>query len=229
MLPLSPFHTCDSSNKAPEKHHVHSLHDNSSCAAASLESGTANESSEKIYNTGPFTRRLRFCAALKTKKLFWPAALHHSAAALNEKANAVFVALSATCIKAAAGVCIHISFKDKQHAWHPHLLNNEVSHQQEPIMLLVRPLPCGPAALPLHRPASAAFNNDKSIGSIYPSSSHIHVVSQCSWEIDSTHKALNPGGSLKKKGKKKPKNWSVSLCFLPLFLYSKEKNNYIHL
>lgn len=89
MLLLSPFHTCDSSNKAPEKHHLQSLDYNSSCAAASLESETTNKSSEKIYNTGPFTRRLRFCAALKTKKLSWLAALHHSAAALNERANAV--------------------------------------------------------------------------------------------------------------------------------------------
>lgn len=117
---------------------------------------------------------------------------------------------------------VFLFFQDKQHAWHPHLLNNEVSHQQEPFMLLVRPLPCGPAALPLHRPASAAFNNDKSIRSLYPSSSHIRVVSQCSWEIDSTHKALNPGGSLKKQ---KP-NWSVSFCSLfssPLFFPPKGK------
>lgn len=89
MLLLSPFQTYDSSNKAPEKHRLRSLDDNSSCAAASLESETANKSSEKIYNRGPFTRRLRFCAALKTKKLFWLAALHHSAAALNERADAV--------------------------------------------------------------------------------------------------------------------------------------------
>lgn len=78
---------------------------------------------------------------------------HASLAALGRSGAASnCVVFSATWLKAAADICFFILKTNSDGL--PRLLNNEVSHQQEPSVLLVRQWPgCGPAALPLHRPA----------------------------------------------------------------------------